>query len=515
VNRSWLTAETERGFALRFAVLAALLLVVPGLVNLVAGNQGPIRFAPAATAAAITIVSFIWWRREALLAFALFVLFYDTLALYMGSQVKRFDEMTVPGLALIAAWSALPDWRRWLWWPRELALAVVLLLAVASSLVQDVPLLTWSVQLVLMVKAIVIFYVALWMSARTFEIAAGMKVVLGIGAVVLLLSFIELVNPPLFQETLGLQPFLHARGPLYAVKSLFFHPVLYSWFTAFVALYAYAWYLVSRRRLALVVAALFSLGPFLGQRRRAILALIAGLLLGFIETIIRGGKARRRVLRGWVPVAITMTLILVVFVPSLLNLFEKTMTGYIDIPAPTASGEPGEPAGDGEAPPQVRIALYIGAAKVARDSFPLGGGLGRWGSWMSRQDYSPLYDKYEVSDIKGLRRKHPVNITDTFWPQIVGELGIVGLLAYLSFLGCLGIGLWRATRRYRSGILRIFTFGTLMILAQAMVESLASPMFHSPPRAYLVFLTIGVVTALRRPPDDWHEPDVASVPSET
>jgi hypothetical protein len=201
-----------------------------------------------------------------------------------------------------------------------------------------------------------------------------------------------------------------------------------------------------------------------------------------------------------------MTLILIVFVPSLLDLYKLTMTGYIDIPPAIASGEPGEPSGDGEAPPQVRIALYIGAAKVARDSFPFGGGLGRWGSWMSRQNYSPLYDTYDVSDIKGLRRKHPVNITDTFWPQIVGELGIVGLLAYLSFLGCLGIGLWRATRRYRSGILRIFTFGTLMILAQALVESLASPMFHSPPRAYLVFVVIGIAIAIgTHPPTDWDE----------
>jgi hypothetical protein len=101
-----------------------------------------------------------------------------------------------------------------------------------------------------------------------------MKVVLGVGLVVLGLGFIELINPLWFQETLHLQIFLNARGPLWSVKSLFFHPVLFSWFTALIAIFTWAWYLDSKRRLAFALAALFSLGPFLGQRRRAIAALL-------------------------------------------------------------------------------------------------------------------------------------------------------------------------------------------------------------------------------------------------
>jgi hypothetical protein len=507
-----LTADTQRGFLLRFALLAALLLLAPWLAHTVAPTVGPMRFAAPVVAAGLVVAAFLWRPREALLAFALFVLFYDTLELYMGSQIKRFDEMTVPFLALIAFWRAASAWRTWWWLPREAALLVVVLAGIASSLLQGVPLEIWGIQLILVVKAIVIFYVGLWVAARTFEIAAGMKIVLGIGAVILALGMVELVNPPLFQQTLGLNPYLHARGPLYAVKSLFFHPVLFSWFTAFIALYAYAWYLVSHRRVALVVAALFSLGPFLGQRRRAILALIGGLAFAFGEFMIRRRTEWRRVMQVWAPVAGTMALIIVVFVPALSNLWDRTVVNYIDIPPPTASEAPGDSPDSGEAPPQVRIALYIGSLQIARDDFPLGGGLGRWGSWMSRTHYSPLYAKYDVDRIRGLRPSHPVNTTDTFWPQIIGELGVAGTLGYLGFLGCLGIGLWRATGRYRSGILRIFVLGTLMILGQALVESLASPMFHSPPRAYLVFMVIGIATAtLIRPPEDWQEPEEAAV----
>jgi hypothetical protein len=508
-----LTADTQRGFIARFALLAGVLLTAPWLVNVVTPDTGYLRYAPALTAAVLVVIPSIRRPREALLAFALFVLFYDTLARYMGSEVRRFDEMSVPGLALVGVFRALPDWRRWLWWPRELAITLAVLAGIISSLANGVPAEIWGIQLILLVKGIVIFYVALWTGARVFEISAGMKVVLAIGAVVLALGIVELFNPPLFQETLGLQSFVHARGPLFSVKSLFFHPVLFSWFTAFIALFAYAWYLVGRRRVALVMAAIFSLGPFLGQRRRAILALIVGLVIAFGEAMIRRRGDARSVLRTFRPIAATMALILVIFIPVLANLATSTIQNYVAIPS-LSPGETG--TGDpGEAPPQVRIALYIGSFEVARDDFPLGGGLGRWGSWMSRQHYSPLYYEYEVNKIRGLKPSHPINATDTFWPQILGELGFPGFLAYATFLACLAIGLWRVGARYGGGVLRIFTLGSGMVLAQALVESFASPMFHSPPRAYLVFLTIGVATALRRPPDDWQEPDVASVPSET
>jgi hypothetical protein len=500
--------RTQRGFILRFAILALLLLVVPAVADLLTGRAVSLRLGPAVVAAAIVIIGFIWWRVEALLAFALFVLFYDTLALYMSGPVRRFDEMAVPGLVLIAAWSALPRIREWWSWPRELAIAFVVVIGVVSSLVNHVAFLTWGIQLVLMVKAIVIFYVALWTSARTFQIAGAMKIVLAIGLLVMALGFVEVFNPLWFQRTLHLQYFLSARGPLFAVKSLFFHPVLYSWFTAFIAIYAWMWYLDSRRRLAWGIAALFSLGPFLGERRRAILALLTALAVGFATTLVRLHGSWRGSVRQWMPVGATMIVILVLFIPSLLNLWQRTLISYLP-PAPGTSSSSSVPLPnqEGEAPPQVRIALYNGSVEIAQDYFPLGAGLGRWGSWMSREDYSELYYQYNVSGIRGLRPLRPVNATDTFWPQIIGELGFLGTAAYLVFLGSVGIGLWHAAGRYRRGLLRIFTFASLLILAQALIESVASPMFHSPPRAYLLYLAIGVAIAIgSRTPDDWVEP---------
>ncbi|OGN82328.1 MAG: hypothetical protein A2X23_12910 [Chloroflexi bacterium GWC2_73_18] len=115
---------------------------------------------------------------------------------------------------------------------------------------------------------------------------------------------------------------------------------------------------------------------------------------------------------------------------------------------------------------------------------------------MSRVEYSPLYVEYGLSKINGLRPANPRFATDTFWPQILGELGVFGLLAYLLFLGSIGYLLWRESQRDAEPIVRAFRLGTLLIFAQALVESLASAMFHSPSRAYLVLAAAGVVASL-------------------
>ena len=150
-----LREPTQRGFVLRFAILAILLLLLPGLANVLNGEDERLLLAPPIVAAAIVIIGFIWWRAESLLAFALFVLFYDTLALYMSGPVRRFDEMAVPGLALVAVWGALPRIREWWYWPRDAAFALVVAIGIASSLANHVPLTIWGIQLVLVVKAIV------------------------------------------------------------------------------------------------------------------------------------------------------------------------------------------------------------------------------------------------------------------------------------------------------------------------------------------------------------------------
>jgi hypothetical protein len=168
-------------------------------------------------------------------------------------------------------------------------------------------------------------------------------------------------------------------------------------------------------------------------------------------------------------------------------------------PAPLVPGQdPGDDAFTVREGDVARVALYRASVSIARDYFPLGAGLGRYGSWMSRVEYSPIYREYGLDQIHGLRPHNPVFATDTFWPQVLGEMGVFGLVGYVVFLAWILLALWRSIDRTVTPLTRALCIGALLIFVQALVESAAAPMFHSPPRIYMTFLAVGAALAFVR-----------------
>jgi hypothetical protein len=490
--------DDERGFVFRFALLMSAVLVVPWAASLL-HLHGPLSYLVPASAAAILALTYLRRPAEALLGMAVLVLFYDTIALRLGNPIKAVDEITVGLLVLAALPRALRTWRSWIWLPRDATLVAAIGIAVISSLAAGVPIGIWVPALFVVSKAIAFLYVATWTEFREWELRAGMGVVFAIGLAVLGIALIELLTPTLVHRIFGLPQYARSRGQLPVVKSLFVIPALFGWFSAFVALFLYAQFSVTRRWFWLAFAVALSLGPFLSARRRAILALAAGLGAAFVESV-RRLRTPRALFRAWWPVAASLVLLVALFMSAIIGLYELTIDRYLSgldrqIPVVTPGSKPPS-AGEGDENPQARLALYIGSVKVARDYFPLGAGLGRYASWMSRVHYSPLYRKYGLSTIRGLRPNNPRDVTDTFWPQILGEFGIAGLVAYLAFLGSLGYRLFREAGRDDGPLLRVFRLGAGMVFAQAIVESIASSMYHSPPRVYLLYLTVGAVLSV-------------------
>jgi hypothetical protein len=276
---------------------------------------------------------------------------------------------------------------------------------------------------------------------------------------------------------------------------VFEHPVLFAWFTGFVAIFAFVHYSVLNRWRYLVWMALFSLGPVLAARRRAILAVLAALALALgIDVFHR--QPLRALARRWLPVVGILLVVTVAFLPAFGALYEQTAARYFPTD-PSVPGTPVEGEIEGAATVQARTALYAGSILIARDHAPFGAGLGRYGSHMSRVDYSPMYTEYGLAEINGLREQNPKFVTDTFWPQILGELGAVGLLGYGAFLAFVGWDLLKlAARRETPDIARILFLGALLVFTQGLIESLASAMFHSPPRAYLLMATVGAALSM-------------------
>lgn len=474
-------------FGLLVAVVAVTSLALPANV------RGP---ATIVAAAAVVLVSYLRAPKPTLLAFALFVLFYDTLALWFGASVRNIDEAVVPGLVLLSLWQTRP-WQRGLIEPvRDGAIAVVVVLAVVASLANAVPVNVWVISLMLMLKGILFLYIVIWHDWDDRDVRQASLTVLAVGSVVLALGLAEALNVQAFRSLFNLPTLTDVRGQLPGVESIFVFPVLFAWFMAFVAMFLFSNFVVLRRWWMLVAALLFGAGMFLSGRRRAIVGLAVALVGGLVSQF-RHGVSRRALVRMWLPVGAAALVLAIVFAPGLGRLYDQTIKEWLLAPPAPAPQVPG-PGGIEYVNGNPRLYLYETSVQIAAAEFPLGAGLGRFGSPMSRVEFSPLYQQYGLDRIWGLTPNFRAYVTDTFWPHILGEIGVFGLLAYGLFLGALGWSVWKATRRVVAPYLHAFCLGAWMVFVHALVESLASSMYESPPRIYLAFGAIGIALALSR-----------------
>jgi hypothetical protein len=89
-------------------------------------------------------------------------------------------------------------------------------------------------------------------------------------------------------------------------------------------------------------------------------------------------------------------------------------------------------------------------------------------------------------------------VTDTFWPMILGETGVLGLLGALLFLGAVGARLWRAATADGDPVIHAFALGALLVYVEALVRSLTSAVFVAPPIAYFALGAAGLALAVDR-----------------
>ncbi|MEO5987192.1 MAG: hypothetical protein ABIW50_05490, partial [Candidatus Limnocylindria bacterium] len=145
-----------------------------------------------------------------------------------------------------------------------------------------------------------------------------------------------------------------------------------------------------------------------------------------------------------------------------------------------------------------RLALYIGSVAIARDRGLLGAGFGRYGSHLSRSDYSPIYAEYGLDKVPLLQADRASAVTDTYWPMVLGETGVIGLAGALVFMGAVWVRLWRATAASTTVLERAIALGILMVFVEGLVRSLTSSVYTAPPIAYFVLGAAGMSIAMQR-----------------
>lgn len=428
-------------------------------------------------------IVFIYRPHLFIKAFGLFLLIqlliannFGNEATLIGRGIKNAEEVIILLCLTLLLLGKLARGRALLKTHIELPLLLFIMIGILSSMINDVPPFIGLTQLYLLVKGLALFYIIANLSINEEEAGSYVRFFGIIAIVILALGFLDFIAPSHFRAALGNVSFIDWRAGLPSIKSIFIHPGIFGWFMAFVGLYAFAFLFVYGRPRFLVLGILFSLGSLLSFRRKPLGGIAGGLLVGLWRQ-----RIRKKILYGIIIGLIGISLF-VLFLPKIETLYQTLVKTYIAV----------------ENPFQIaRNALYFKSVIIANDYFPLGAGLGRYGSWMSRVYYSPLYEKYGLSEVYGLSQTMPNFINDTFWPMILGETGWIGLILYLWIIGILFHRIYGQNKKATSKFTKAFSLGTLMVFVESLVESLASPIYTHPPEMYFIFGSLGFAFALQ------------------
>lgn len=137
----------------------------------------------------------------------------------------------------------------------------------------------------------------------------------------------------------------------------------------------------------------------------------------------------------------------------------------------------------GESEETVRASMHKASLQIASDNFPLGSGISTFGSEGSRRGgYSSLYKAYDVWGLWGATYSNDRYLLDTFWPKVLSEAGVFGLIGYLGFV-LLGFLIAFARLQRERTPIAYFSFLVISVALllstgmQAFNEELIGPLF--------------------------------------
>ena len=122
----------------------------------------------------------------------------------------------------------------------------------------------------------------------------------------------------------------------------------------------------------------------------------------------------------------------------------------------------------------VRTAAYIGSVHLAADHMPFGAGAATFMSKGARDlSYSPFYYELGIDKLYGGSEDDPRFIMDTFWPKIIGQTGVLGVLFYFSMIA---ISIFWGLRDFKREV-SMPAFCAAMMLLSVFIFSLATPAY--------------------------------------
>ena len=242
----------------------------------------------------------------------------------------------------------------------------------------------------------------------------------------------------------------------------------------FVGLYLIAAYKVKINYKYLIMSCIFFLLSLLSLRFKAMMSILVILLIIYLVRI------SKKTIWKFIPVSVLSLVILFLFKDFFMNLTELTINRYINVSMFESA----------------RKALYQVSIWIGQNEFPFGVGFGRYGGFVASANYSPIYYEYGMSRIYGLTPDNPMWATDTYWPNIIGEIGFIGSGILLVLFVYIIIKLLINYQNLDQENTKIFVLFAGLVLIQGLIESLGEPIFNSSPQNIFIFISLGIALSI-------------------
>lgn len=346
------------------------------------------------------------------------------------------------------------------------------LAGVASSLLHDVPTTLWLQGGFLLLKAVLVGHTAAQLRWGDDELARIARAGAVVAVVLVVTGVLNLVLPgPWTALVARSAPEMH--GPVAAIVGPFRLPAAYGRLAVILAAGVLTYQLVVRASWRGYALALALSG----------MSLLTFRVKSFVGLVVATTGVVLRTARPWV-----VRLVLVAL-PALVLVLGPTAWRYVVTDLELYYG------GDQSA----RSLLTAGGLVLAARDFPLGAGLGRYGSAMAAEHYSPEYVGLGFEHVWGLGREDGWGafLLDTQWPALLGETGWLGTACYAIGMLCALALLLRRVAADESPLTRWLRISGACCLVLVLLDSVAASAFSSPPSYVLLYLAPGIVAAMR------------------
>jgi len=340
----------------------------------------------------------------------------------------------------------------------EMSALAFCLIGIVSALVNRISIFWAIISIFITLKGFFIYWIGKNLSYSEKDIIIYYKTLLNSLVVIFFIGLLQYIGLDI--------PFLpqQSRLGVRVASSIFGHHGIFGFVMAIGFSLSIGLFFAVHKKKWLVFSIIFFLGIIISSVRRSLIGVMLGVLFIFLN------YRKLQIKKKYIYIGLILVVIFFgIFYNRFTKIVESTKVEYGNV-----------------AFIQPRYLLYYGAYKIFQNKPLLGEGPGRYGSYVSVITKSPVYREYGVNLSQFF--------TDTYWPFILGEYGIFGLILIFLILFMIFRHLWNLSKYsniqpYLKGLI----IGYNVMFIQYLIESVACQVYNSSLHAFLLFSGVGLL----------------------